>query len=231
MFGSPTTFRKIRTYLLLYAGLFAFTSYGFAADSDSVSTSNNTPRFVLSLDTRSTIIDRRHVRINGVLSGVSFGKRSHKITVGYYWLGYNASKRLIDWHKSLAHSINLSYYTKTDVAFVSFAYWYPLLKTKRWTVSIPVELGAGRETSNYRELSDDSAINNKHFSFAPYQAGVYGEYRVTPWAGLSAQVGYRNALSESHFRRHFSGVYYSYGICLYPGTIYTDVKGWMGNRK
>ncbi len=185
---------------------------------------------MLSLDTRSTIIDRRHVRINGAMTGVSFGQKNHKITVGYYWLAYNAAKRLIDWHKNLAHSVNLSYYTKTDVAFVSFAYWYPLLKKNKWSVSVPLELGIGHETSNYLAISNDISLNHKHFRFVPYQAGLYAEYHLTPWAGLSAQVGYRNSLAENHFRKHFSGMYYSYGVCLYPGTIYTDLKSWQKRR-
>ena len=192
---------------------------------------NSKSHFVISLDTRSTIIEGHRVRINGGLAGISFGKKNHKITVGYYWLGYQAAQRLVNWHKHISSSINLSFYTANDVEFVSFAYWFPLVKKDKWTVSFPVEFGVGQETSHYRQIIDDSPISHKHFHFEPYQIGVYGEYRVLPWAGLDAQIGYRNAISQSLFRRHFRGVYYSYGISLYPETLYQDFKKWRGRRK
>ena len=206
--------------------LFAFHA---RAEPDSTSTNGNI-HFVLSLDSRSTIIDQHHVRINGGLTGISFGEKYHKVTIGYYWLGYSASRRLINWHKKLSQSVNLSYYTKTDVWFVSTAYWYPIIRSNKWTLSVPIEVGVGTETANYRQLVNDTSIRDKNFRFEPYQIGAYGEYRMTPWAGLDAQFGYRNAISPGYFRRRFAGVYYSYGLTLYPGTIYKDLKGWYVKR-
>ena len=212
-------------YLVQYTFwlLCSFAATGAATDS---TLSRQNVRMILSLDTRSTIIDRRHVRINGAMAGIAFGEKKHKITAGYYWLGYDAARRLINWHKNLSYSINLSYYTKTDVQFLSVAYWYPVLKERKWTVYVPVEFGMGQQTAQYRKLANDDALSRRNFQFMPCQAGVYSEYRVTPWAGFDAQIGYRNAISESNFRKHFAGIYYSYGISLYPGTIYRDIKGW-----
>ena len=85
------------------------------AESDTSSVTKNW-HYLISMDSRSTIIDGRHIRINGLLTGMSIGEKNHKITLGYYWLGYDASRRLIDWHKKLTQSINLSYYIKTDVS-------------------------------------------------------------------------------------------------------------------
>lgn len=218
-------YKMLRTQCLLTLCAILFANNLFGTPVDSTTKANN-PRFVMSLDTRSTIIDRRHIRINGALTGVSFGQKNHKITMGYYWLGYDASKRLINWHKSIAHSINLSYYTKTDVQFISFAYWLPVLKKNKWTLSVPLEMGLGRETSRYRALQNDAALDKKNAVFEPYQCGVYSEYKLTPWFGIDAQVGYRNALSKTHFQKHFAGIYYSYGLSLYPGTIYQDYKSW-----
>lgn len=219
---------KAFSWIILWIGL-SMTD-ALAQEKDSVVINKN-PHFVLSLDTRSTIIDHQRIRINGVLSGMTFGEKNHKITVGYYWLGYDAARRLINWRKKLAHSINLSYYTKTDVAFISFAYWLPVIKKNQWTLSVPIEFGFGQESAHYRELTSDNNFDNKHFRFQPFQAGVYCEYRVTPWAGIETQVGYRNAISETSFRRKFAGIYYSYGISLYPGTIYRDYKIWRDKRR
>jgi hypothetical protein len=204
------------------------------AQSDSVSlgsTATDNTHFVIGLDSRSTIIEKRHININGALAGISFGKKSHTITLGYYWLGYNAANRLIDFHKNLAQSINLSYYTPTDVQFVSLAYWYPIIKNKKWTFSVPIEFGVGTESRQYRKLSNDHTLGNGYFSFEPYQIGTYTEYKLTPWVGLSTQLGYRNAISKGDFKKRFGGMYYSYGLTVYPGQVYNDVKLWYTKRK
>ena len=209
----------------VYPFLLLLFTFHASAKPDSTAKNRNI-HFVLTLDSRSTFIDQHHVRINGGLTGISFGEKYHKVTIGFYWLGYNASRRLITWHKKLSQSFNLSYYTKTDVWFVSTAYWYPIIRSNKWTLSVPIEVGVGTETANYRQLMNDATVKDKNFSFVPYQIGAYGEYRVTPWAGLDAQFGYRNAISQGHFRKRFAGIYYSCGLTVYPGTIYKDIKGW-----
>jgi hypothetical protein len=202
-----------------------------SATEDSTAKKPNRVRWILSLDSRSTIIEKKNITINGALGGISFGEKSHKITLGYYWLNYDGRQRLVSLRKSMARRFNLSYYTKTDVSFLSLAYWYPLHKSKKWMVYLPGELGIGQESAHYRHISDDGYIGKKDFYFAPFQVGVYGEYRVTKWAGLDAQVGYRDTLYKGPFRKHFNGVYYSYGFTLYPGTIYADLKHYFSRNK
>lgn len=218
-----------KTMVLLLSGcLYSFSGMGIT--SDSIRTDSSRTRWILSLDARSTIIDRRHLNVNGIKTGIGFGNKGHKVTVGYYWLNYGSKQRLINWRKRLAESINLSYYTKTDVRFVSFAYWYPLYNKKKWVVSFPAEVGLGQETAAYRQISGNEYLGTIDSFFYPYQIGVYAEYRATPWVGLAVQTGYRDALYHGPLRRHFKGMYYSYGLTFYPGKIYRDAKSYLKRK-
>jgi len=187
--------------------------------------------FLFNLDSRNTFINHKRINIWGLRAGVSFGKKSHRLTLGYYWLGYNASHNLIRWKKMLSPTINLANIRQTDVQFLSLAYWYPILKTPKWIVSAPVEIGIGKQSSHYKDFFEDLIMRRKERYFQPFQLGLYAEHRLTPWAGLNVQVGYRNAMSKGNIQQKFGGIYYSYGLTMYPETIMKDIKKWKARRK
>lgn len=213
---------RISSGILIFS-LILFVAQSAFGQQDTTKRPSGT-HVVFSLDSRSTIIDREHITINGAWTGIEFGKIHHKFTVGYYWLKYGASQKIIDLHKKLAEIINLSSYTKTDVFFVSLGYWYPLIHNQKWILSIPVELGIGKETANYHRVTDDSGVGKSNTVFSPVQGGIYGEFHATKWAGLFSQVGYRNTFSSIGFRERFRGPYYSYGLTVYPDAFFKAFK-------
>ena len=209
--------------------IFVLFSFTLHAQKDSSATKK--AAFLFNLDSRNTFIDHKHINIWGVRAGVSFGKKLHRLTLGYYWLGYNGSHSVIRFRKMFSPTIHLSSIRQTDVQFVSLAYWYPILKTPKWILSAPVEIGLGKESSHYKDFFEDLIMRRRERYFQPFQLGIYAEHRLTPWAGLNIQVGYRNALSKGNIRQGFGGVYYSYGLTLYPGTIYKDIRKWRAGKK
>jgi len=208
--------------LLFLCFLFIFISGSLHAQKDTLSTKK--AGLLFNLDSRHTYINRKHINIWGLRAGISFGKKLHRITLGYYWMGYRASPDLIRWPKMFAPRINMASITQTDVQFISLAYWYPVLKTPKWTLLAPVEFGLGKQSSHYKDFFEDILMRKKERYFQPFQIGFYAEHRLTPWAGLYAQTGYRNALSKENVKHQFGGLYYSYGLTLYPETIFKDVK-------
>jgi hypothetical protein len=212
--------------------LICFTQ-AFAKTADSVSDTlllKTGIRFVANIDSRSSFIQHRHVNIKGFNAGISFGQKRDRITLGYYWLGYNSSQRLIELHKRFAPTFNFASYAKTDVRFVDFAYWHTVIRTKKWVLSIPFEIGVGVTRTNIFKTSNDSLLLPANHYFCPVQVGVYGEYKLFPWFGLNVQTGYRNAISPSPFRHRFAGIYYSYGLSVYPYPIWRDLKKLVGKN-
>lgn len=200
-----------------------------SAQQDTASTKK--AAFLFNLDARNTFINHKPINIWGVRAGASFGKKLHRLTLGYYWLGYHGSHNLIKWRKMFSPTVQLSSIKQTDVQFLSLAYWYPILKTPKWSLSAPVEIGLGKESSHYKDFFEDLLMRRRERYFQPFQLGIYAEHRLTPWAGLNVQFGYRNALSKGNIRQGIGGIYYCYGLTLYPGTIYKDIKKWRARKK
>ncbi|MGN7888108.1 hypothetical protein [Dyadobacter sp. 22481] len=190
----------------------------------------NKAKLFFNFDARGTFIQHKHINVFGVNAGITFGEKRNRLTAGYYWLGYNAARRLVNWRKILPNPLNLSYYTATDVRFANFAYWHTAIRNKRWVLSTPLEIGIGNESTRFRDLFDGVASGSRKDYFIPLQVGVYAEYRAFRWAGINSQIGYRNALSSGEFRERFSGFYYSYGVNLYPEAIWKDFKKWSKRK-
>lgn len=200
------------------------------AVTQSTTAAQNKVKLFFNFDARGTFIQHKHINVFGVNAGITFGEKRNRLTAGYYWLGYNAARRLVNWRKILPNPLNLSYYTATDVRFANFAYWHTAIRNKRWVLSTPLEIGIGNESTRFRDLFDSAASGSRKDYFIPLQVGVYGEYRALRWAGINSQIGYRNALSSGEFRKRFSGFYYSYGINLYPGAIWEDFRKWSKRK-
>lgn len=194
--------------------------------TESITAAQNKVKLFFNFDARGTFIQHKHINVFGVNAGITFGEKRNRLTAGYYWLGYNAARRLVNWRKMFPNPLNLSYYTATDVRFANFAYWHTAIRNKRWVLSTPLEIGIGNESTRFRDLFDSVASGSRKDYFIPLQVGVYAEYRALRWAGINSQIGYRNALSSGEFRERFSGFYYSYGINLYPEAIWQDFKKW-----
>jgi len=212
----------VGTFLIFCSGI-------LRAQNDTTRTSKAS--FIFNLDSRNTYLNHKRINIWGVRTGLSFGKKSHRITLGYYWLGYSASQNLIRWKKVLSPSIHLTNIRQTDVQFLSLAYWYPILKTSKWILSAPVEIGIGKQSSHYKDFFEDLIMRRKERYFQPFQVGLYAEHHLTPWAGLNVQAGYRNAMSKGNIDHKFGGIYYSYGLTLYPETIFKDLKKWKSKDR
>ena len=173
-----------------------------------------------NLDFRDSFLYRHHVNIWGVNAGIQFGKKRSQLTIGYYWLTYDTYLRLINWRKNVARRLNLDYYLKTDMHFISTMYWWNLIHNKRWTLSIPLEIGAGLATTIPFDTLRERPINpGRRDFFLPVQAGVYGEWKAHRWIGFGAQLGYRVSVLETNLKQRYDGVYYSVGVVFYPALL------------
>lgn len=61
----------------------------------------NKAKLFFNFDARGTFIQHKHINVFGVNAGITFGEKRNRLTAGYYWLGYNAARRLVNWRKIL----------------------------------------------------------------------------------------------------------------------------------
>ncbi|WP_019990419.1 hypothetical protein [Rudanella lutea] len=178
--------------------------------------------WAFNLDFRNSFIMRHPVNVWGVNSGITFGRKRHHLTLGYYWLTYANQLRLINWRRDAVQRVNLGYYTRTDVWFMSLLYWPNLIHNKRWILSTPVEVGAGKALALPTTLgTDQEAPRTQSGFFVPVQVGLYSQWKATRWVGLSTQVGYRYAFHSAQ-SVPFNGAYYSFGATVFPA-FWTDL--------
>ena len=180
-----------------------------------------------NLDFRDSFLERQHVNVWGVNAGIEYGVKRHQLTLGYYWINYATYLQLINWKKDAAQRINLDYYTRTDMWYMSLLYWWNMTNNKKWMVSLPVELGGGVASALPLNFSQNLPIDRTHKSFlVPAQIGVYAQWKALRWVGLSAQVGYRVSVFQTAIDQNFNGSYYSIGVTIYPALL-TDVWRWV----
>ncbi|GAB3698125.1 hypothetical protein GCM10027592_22920 [Spirosoma flavus] len=180
-----------------------------------------------NLDFRDSFLEQQHVNVWGVNAGIQFGLKRHQITLGYYWISYATYLRLINWSRAASRRINLDYYTRTDMWFMSLLYWFNITNNQKWQVSIPVELGGGVANAIPLNLREETPRDrSRRDFFVPLQAGAYAQWRATRWVGLSAQLGYRLSVFQTAIDQNFNGTYYSIGVTIYPAIV-TDLWRWI----
>lgn len=108
-------------------------------------------------------------------------------------------------------------------AYISPYIEYTFHKTKKWEISIPVQLGIGAARYEY----EDNAgvfVRQKDRLVIMYEPAMTAQYRFISWAGIGAGVGYRlvfygnNALKEN-----FNSPVYILRFKIFLRDIYRDV--------
>jgi hypothetical protein len=186
--------------------------------------------FVLNWDARRSFVKNKRVNVWGVNTGIVFGKKRNQITVGYYWLNFNSYQKLLDFRRKNSKLINLDSYTKTDLYFLSLMYWKNFIETRRWRISMPVEVGIGATKNQGTDLLTDIQIWKRQDFFLPVQSGLYAKWKATRWIGLSVQGGYRYALISKNIQANYDGFYYSVAAELQP-ELFKDIYRWAFKKK
>ncbi len=220
---------------MLSACLLSFSLLTVRPDSVAPSDTNRLVRFgprpAFNLDFRTSFLEQQRVNVWGVNAGIEYGPKRHQLTLGYYWINYATYLRLINWRRDAARRINLDYYTRTDLWYVSVLYWWNMINNKRWIVRIPVEVGGGVAYAIPLNLRMDTPIDrSRRDFFVPVQAGAYAQWRATRWVGLSAQAGYRVSVFQTAIDQNFNGTYYSFGVTVYPA-LATDIWRWVRKKE
>ena len=65
----------------------------------------------------------------------------------------------------------------------------------------------------------------------PVQAGLGVLVRPTRWVGVSGSVGYRKSIFEVDYKEDFDGLYFSYRLNVFVGTIWRDWRQHQQRRR
>jgi|SRR6185312_12935964 len=169
--------------------------------------------FSFCFNTRNSFISGNDANIFGYMVGVCFGK---KFTVGG---GINLLSSSI-YHTKYENGDTL----KGKLSFFFFSYFveYIMTLSKHWRIDVPVSIGIGSASMQYRNNSQVRTENNK--MIIPLEPQVEVDYNFNKYCGLYTQVGYRYMLVNNNLLNYnFNSVTYSVGVLIYPLEIYAGL--------
>lgn len=168
------------------------------------------PTLDANLQGGSSFITNQRVKVSGVRLGVSFEGKL-RIGGGYSWLAAPVYR-----DKTIFNSDGSSEKVKEYLKFGYFCYYVDFVfhKTKRWQLSVPLEVGMGLSHLEY--MHNSVTHRSKDYLLLLYQPGIDIQFKIFRWVGLDADVGYRFALKNNHYiGETLNSPTYSFGVLVW----------------
>lgn len=160
---------------------------GFSQFEDTIRYSlKQKPALLLKFDSRNTFITSTIVRTLGLKAGVSYNNRL-AFGLGYNQLVSDVERtRIIENPPFEPDTVNyqLKYFYFSP--FVEYVFY----KDPRWKLSIPVQIGVGQSRLETDEYNPPAKVLGKDLMIS-YEPAITAEYKIIPWFGIGAGVGYR----------------------------------------
>jgi len=221
----PAAFRnKIRNLRAFLCSLVFFTiNLGFSQTislRDSLSyLLRKEPKPVIKLDSRNSFITGTSVRMLGVKAGYEFGERLG-FGVGYQWLN-SEHKRLID-----QSSDDMISPTVGELKFNYFLVYgeYTFYSGKNWTVTVPAQIGIGRNYLVARSPSNDRKVHDSGLVWL-YEPSMLVDYYFLRYFSLGGGFGYRLMLvNNKKIEDRFTAPTYTFRFRVFVGKLWRDLK-------
>lgn len=202
-----------------FIGLIFFillSSNSFSQEVNNISSARlelqNKPRFLLGGDNNFSLLNDEPVRITGIRYGFDYGKI--KLYEGFYYL----QKAILKSNENILNPGDTST-QKVSFSYLSTTVEYVFYENNKWEFTVPIKLGFGTGIKN--TFLGDSIVKIEKPLFIPAELSVMGLYKLTPWAGVSAGLGYRISLYNTN---EFDGSFYSFGIKIFLGKLYRTIR-------
>ena len=185
-----------------------------APDSSAVNSKKHGPHFVFNFDARYTLLQNAPARIGGLKAGLEWHNRL-RTGIGFYALSSPVTTKL---PATLPDEPPVEAQVKFSYGAVYAE--YVMLRTKRWELSAPVQLGYGK-TLNVYQNQQGQVQRTEKIPLWLVEPSVSGHYKVYSWVGLGAGAGYRQMLNASKREtQHLTAPIYYVKVKLFAGELY-----------
>lgn len=182
-------------------------------------------KFLLNFDARRTIVFDDPVRFFGIRLGAQRDKDI--MALGFY--GFD--------NPWIDHSVPLpdvgldSTDLRTSLSYGALTYERVLYEDERWMLSVPVMVGIGHATIDYRD-STGTFLPYAKREVLPLEGGMRVAYKLFFWLYLQGGMGYRKVLTdELRADRVYTGITWNYGISIKTGKIFNYARDRIKQRK
>lgn len=151
------------------------------------------PSIDARLETRYSVMNNSLTKVSGVRLGLSF-RRKLRVGLGYSWLDTDVteSKLITDAYGNIRFADD--YFKFGYVCgYADFVFH----KTKRWQISVPIQVGIGSYWTQYHDGL--KTIKSEKRLLLIYEPGISTQYKITRWLGLGFDVCFRLALRNTNY--------------------------------
>lgn len=151
------------------------------------------PSIDARLESRYSFLNHNATKVSGVRLGLSF-RRKLRVGLGYSWLDTEVSDK-----KFITDAYGKSRYANNYLKFGYVCYYADFVfhKTKRWQLSVPIQVGTGMYWSQYHD--GRQIIKSKKRLLLFYEPGITVQFKITRWCGLGLDVCARLALRNTNY--------------------------------
>lgn len=185
---------------------------------DSISASFKTkPKFMVRIGARNALITNSFMKIRDVGIGLNF-KNTTKIGVVYSWMATNVVRPL-----SVPGIVVKDGEGELKMRYVSPFIEYTFFKSKRYTLSIPVQAGFGYGFYKFKNDAGNKLITDK-VPVAFYEPALVGEVFFLKFLSIGAGIGYRLMfVGNKSFEDRFTSPVYILKFKVHFGKIIKDI--------
>lgn len=170
------------------------------------------------LESRYSFIGGDVAAMNGVRLGIAY-QRKLRMGGGLSWLNTPLPAR-VPVYETATGFRNWKY-----LKFAYLCYYIDVVfyKTKRWQLSVPLQLGTGMMWYQHKRGYHLTTGETKYFILF-YEPGITVQYKITKWFGLGSDVAYRFALKDNRrVPQRLSSPTYSFKILFWFDQLYFDL--------
>lgn len=207
-------------YFIAFKMILLSTTYAQLKDSIAQHL-NVKPKFSARFDSRNSFIASQRARIFGVKIGWEY---NDAIKLG---IGFNRLNTKISKPKYFINNETLAVDTLESVLkfeYLSPFFEYVFFKTKRWEHAIPVQIGIGN--SRYEYIDKKGIVHYENYRpIILYEPAMTTQFKIFPWIGLGAGVGYRLILvGNRQINENLNSPIYILRVKVFLGDLYRGIK-------
>lgn len=180
------------------------------------------PKFSARFDSRNSFVATQNARIFGIKIGWEYND-AIKLGIGYNRLDSKISKPKYSLNDETMNFDTLESTLKFE--YLSPFFEYVFFKTKRWEHAIPVQIGIGN--SRYEYIDKAGIVHYENYRpVVLYEPAMTTQFKIFPWIGLGAGVGYRLILvGNRQINENLNSPTYVFRVKVFLGDLYRGVKG------
>lgn len=182
----------MRVITIIIFLIISFTTKGQFLDTFKVFLKSR-PSIDARLESRYSFLNNSPTKVSGVRLGLSF-RRKLRVGIGYSWLDTDVKDA-----KLITDAFGNLRYTNEYLKFGYVCYYADFVfhKTKRWQLSVPIQVGTGMYWTQYNDGL--KTIKSKQRLLLFYEPGITVQFKATRWCGLGLDVCARLALRNTKY--------------------------------